>query len=251
MDFPKIDDEHSLISRYAAKLASSEGKASSNELNSSFGSYDNSMISSLELYNSCTEYRQHQEMIDDLEASNRQIMEEIRQLREGQLSNNPSTTLLSELHMLKQYKIDLEDRMIRLHDGRQDLMNQLERLMATLKARDMSLPVQQDRNMIGSGGYNIFNSPPFSPTSPGSIKSSSSPAYFRSNSTSSSLSSPSTSLVPSRTRRQFHELFRAADAINEAISVLVDRVTDEDEHLKQRTKCIPATAPLLRGTSIG
>lgn len=213
MELARIDDEHNLIARYASKLAAVKSsptrKKPSHENENVYGSMDS-------FNSSVTDYKVHQELIDELEASNKQIMDEISQLKQAKDTNSSNTNLLIELEMLKQHRDELENRMSKLHDGRQDLMEQLERLMGMLKTRDR----YNFRARGGSTSPRTSLSDCSSPTRTSVSNGATSPHLTSSYQPSlSSHSSPST--TASRTRRQFPELFDAADAINDALAILV------------------------------
>nr|CAD7586958.1 unnamed protein product [Timema genevievae] len=131
LDSTRLDDEHRLIARYAARLAAearSAGRAPSE--------------GSLSLDTS----RAQRELISQLEAKNREIMREIARLRRQQeleaagLSNATGATeenpaLMAELRALRQRKDELESHLGALQDSRRQLMVQLEGLMKLLKVR--------------------------------------------------------------------------------------------------------------------
>ncbi|KAF6024997.1 Dyb [Bugula neritina] len=104
MEAPRIDDEHNLIARYAAKLFSYEGKLCEVDLVNGNSSCEGS-IDSLQ---QCTEFKVHQNLIDELEASNRQIMEQISHLKQAEDASYGNSNLIFELQMLKQHKGELE-----------------------------------------------------------------------------------------------------------------------------------------------
>lgn len=116
----RIDDEHRLIARYAARLAQ-EVQAGRSPIEGNVG-LDNS--------------RAQRELILQLEAKNREIMREITRLRRQQesalgLEENPA--LMSELRALRKRKEELESHLTSLQDSRRHLMLQLEGLMKLLK----------------------------------------------------------------------------------------------------------------------
>lgn len=215
MELARIDDEHNLIARYAARLAGVKNTSTNTPTKPTL-TETSDLTGSMESFNSSNlDYRVHQDLIDELEASNRQIMEEIELLRKAKESSDSGTDLLMELQMLKQHRDDLEYRMSKLHDGRKDLMEQLEKLMAMLKTRDK---------------YNITrgsSSPRSSPTHHHHLlNGAASPSHTLAYQQSISPSHGSPAAV-SRTKQQFSELFDAADAINDALAQLVEQVTDE------------------------
>ena len=128
-----------------------------------------------------------------------------------------NSNLLFELQMLKQHKGELESRMGKLQDGRKDLIEQLEQLMTVLKARDRELSsLQLQRTGRGSS---LMNSTLFRNLDGASDSGQLTPRS----------SYPSCSSAPlSRTKKQFGDLFDAADAVNDALSHLVEGVTLEE-----------------------
>lgn len=235
MELPRIDDEHNLIARYAAKLSSFEGKPARERQDSMVDSF----TGSLDSFQLGSEFTMHQNLIDELEASNRQIMEEISHLRQSKDSSYSSSNLIFELQMLKQHKGELEGRMNKLQDGRQDLMEQLEKLMSLLKARDTSAAARGSpiRKSNHSSPRQPRQGQYFSPKherlhSDGSVFAS--PKLTPQH----SISSNSSSGYNSRTKKQFNELFNAADAINDALSHLVNHVTTDEEDAAEN-QCAP------------
>nr|XP_018904792.1 PREDICTED: dystrobrevin beta-like isoform X2 [Bemisia tabaci] len=124
----KLDDEHKLIARYAARLAH-EARSVGRTPSEGSLSFDAS--------------RAQRELIQQLEAKNREIMREIARLRRQQelegancLDGDPE--LVSELKELRQRKDDLERHLAALQDSRRHLMIQLESLMKLLKSQQPS-----------------------------------------------------------------------------------------------------------------
>ncbi|XP_025109384.1 dystrobrevin beta-like isoform X2 [Pomacea canaliculata] len=129
VDSCRIDDEHRLIARYAARLAADSHNASR---------------SPTELHFNLDSSRAQRDLVAQLEAKNREIMREIQRLRleqEAYANESSATTttttynptLLAELRLLRQRKDELESRMSALQESRKDLMVQLEGLMKLLK----------------------------------------------------------------------------------------------------------------------
>lgn len=122
----RVDDEHRLIARYAARLAADANNASR---------------SPTELNYHPESSKAQRELIAQLEAKNREILGEIQRLRKEQEQHakvTPETqprnpTLLAELRLLRQRRDELEARMAALQDSRRELMVQLEGLMKLLK----------------------------------------------------------------------------------------------------------------------
>ena len=241
MEFPRIDDEHNLIARYAAKLSSYENGHGGNVADSLTNSNDSFQLNS--------EFKVHQSLIDELEASNRQIMEEIQHLRQAKDASFSSSNLIFELQMLKQHKGELEGRMNKLQDGRRDLMEQLERLMGLLKSRDGAGGSQHSSPARRANSLQTqFREPNYSPRherlySNGSMGGS--PKLTPQH----SISSTSSPGYNSRTKRQFSELFSAADAINDALSHLVNHVTTDEETDSSPCAAFPTSSTDFDGVS--
>ncbi|KAM6355115.1 dystrobrevin beta [Podargus strigoides] len=129
LDSPgRLDEEHRLIARYAARLAAEAGNAPRppTDLGCSFDAN-----------------KQQRQLIAELENKNREILQEIQRLRlEHEQASQPTPekaqqnpTLLAELRLLRQRKDELEQRMSALQESRRELMVQLEGLMKLLKAQ--------------------------------------------------------------------------------------------------------------------
>ncbi|XP_067005401.1 dystrobrevin beta [Anabrus simplex] len=155
LESTRLDDEHRLIARYAARLAAearSAGRAPSE--------------GSLSLDTS----RAQRELISQLEAKNREIMREIAR-RQQELeaagvgsgnSGEENPALMAELRALRQRKDELESHLGALQDSRRQLMVQLEGLMKLLKnhqASPRSTPNSSPRST---------KSPPLPPSAPSS-----------------------------------------------------------------------------------
>uniref|UniRef100_A0A3Q2CK95 Dystrobrevin, alpha n=1 Tax=Cyprinodon variegatus TaxID=28743 RepID=A0A3Q2CK95_CYPVA len=128
------DEEHSLIARYAARLAA-DAAAQQQRVPT-------------DLPYSLDVNKQQRQLIAELENKNREILQEIQRLRlqHEEASQPPpdrgqqNPTLLAELRLLRQRKDELEQRMSSLQESRRELMVQLEQLMMLLKVLQM-LPV--------------------------------------------------------------------------------------------------------------
>ncbi|XP_057252784.1 dystrobrevin beta isoform X8 [Pezoporus wallicus] len=129
LDSPgRLDEEHRLIARYAARLAAEAGNAPRPPADLGF-SFDAN--------------KQQRQLIAELENKNREILQEIQRLRlEHEQASQPTPekaqqnpTLLAELRLLRQRKDELEQRMSALQESRRELMVQLEGLMKLLKAQ--------------------------------------------------------------------------------------------------------------------
>ncbi|KAJ7427714.1 Dystrobrevin beta [Willisornis vidua] len=130
LDSPgRLDEEHRLIARYAARLAAEAGTAPRPPADLGF-SFDAN--------------KQQRQLIAELENKNREILQEIQRLRlEHEQASQPTPekaqqnpTLLAELRLLRQRKDELEQRMSALQESRRELMVQLEGLMKLLKSKE-------------------------------------------------------------------------------------------------------------------
>ncbi|XP_048385001.1 dystrobrevin alpha isoform X8 [Stegostoma tigrinum] len=135
LDSPsRLDEEHRLIARYAARLAAEA--ASSQQRAPS------------DLSSTIDANKQQRQLIAELENKNREILQEIQRLRlEHEQASQPTPekaqqnpTLLAELRLLRQRKDELEQRMSALQENRRELMVQLEGLMKLLKTQGAGSP---------------------------------------------------------------------------------------------------------------
>ncbi|XP_022783501.1 dystrobrevin beta-like isoform X1 [Stylophora pistillata] len=131
----RMDDEHKLISRYAARLAANSRQKPAAKVTKSPSQ------SSIDVN------REQRELMQTLQNKNRLLLKEIRRLRDeheetsrsaAQIAQNPQ--LLAELKLLRQRKDELELRMSALQESRRELMVQLEGLMNLLKAGSPRAP---------------------------------------------------------------------------------------------------------------
>ncbi|XP_071782548.1 dystrobrevin alpha [Centroberyx gerrardi] len=130
------DEEHSLIARYAARLAA-DAAAQQQRVPT-------------DLCCSLDANKQQRQLIAELENKNREILQEIQRLRlqHEQASQPPpdkgqqNPTLLAELRLLRQRKDELEQRMSTLQESRRELMVQLEQLMMLLKEEERKQATQ-------------------------------------------------------------------------------------------------------------
>lgn len=128
------DEEHSLIARYAARLAADAAAQQQRVPN--------------DLPCSLDANKQQRQLIAELESKNREILQEIQRLRlqHEEASQPPADrgqqnpTLLAELRLLRQRKDELEQRMSTLQESRRELMVQLEQLMMLLKTQGPGSP---------------------------------------------------------------------------------------------------------------
>uniref|UniRef100_A0A4W2EMG1 Dystrobrevin beta n=1 Tax=Bos indicus x Bos taurus TaxID=30522 RepID=A0A4W2EMG1_BOBOX len=136
LDSPsRLDEEHRLIARYAARLAAEAGNMTRPPTDLSFNFDAN---------------KQQRQLIAELENKNREILQEIQRLRlEHEQASQPTPekaqqnpTLLAELRLLRQRKDELEQRMSALQESRRELMVQLEGLMKLLKEEEQKQAAQ-------------------------------------------------------------------------------------------------------------
>ncbi|XP_051707974.2 dystrobrevin alpha isoform X15 [Oryctolagus cuniculus] len=133
----RLDEEHRLIARYAARLAAE-----------SSSSQPTQQRSAPDISFTIDANKQQRQLIAELENKNREILQEIQRLRlEHEQASQPAPekaqqnpTLLAELRLLRQRKDELEQRMSALQESRRELMVQLEGLMKLLKTQGASSP---------------------------------------------------------------------------------------------------------------
>ncbi|XP_064241538.1 dystrobrevin alpha isoform X9 [Passer domesticus] len=132
----RLDEEHKLIARYAARLAAETSSSPSQQRGASDISF------------TIDANKQQRQLIAELENKNREILQEIQRLRlEHEQASQPTPekaqqnpTLLAELRLLRQRKDELEQRMSALQESRRELMVQLEGLMKLLKTQGACSP---------------------------------------------------------------------------------------------------------------
>ncbi|XP_033855258.2 dystrobrevin alpha-like isoform X9 [Acipenser ruthenus] len=134
----RLDEEHRLIARYAARLAADA--ASTQQAQQQRAASDIAFTLDAN--------KQQRQLIAELESKNREILQEIQRLRlehEQASQSSPekaqqNPTLLAELRLLRQRKDELEQRMSALQESRRELMVQLEGLMKLLKTQGAGSP---------------------------------------------------------------------------------------------------------------
>ncbi|XP_012581304.1 PREDICTED: dystrobrevin alpha isoform X1 [Condylura cristata] len=133
----RLDEEHRLIARYAARLAAE-----------SSSSQPTQQRTAPDISFTIDANKQQRQLIAELENKNREILQEIQRLRlEHEQASQPTPekaqqnpTLLAELRLLRQRKDELEQRMSALQESRRELMVQLEGLMKLLKTQGAGSP---------------------------------------------------------------------------------------------------------------
>lgn len=133
----RLDEEHRLIARYAARLAAESSSPQPAQ-----------QRSAPDISFTIDANKQQRQLIAELENKNREILQEIQRLRvEHEQASQPTPekaqqnpTLLAELRLLRQRKDELEQRMSALQESRRELMVQLEGLMKLLKTQGAGSP---------------------------------------------------------------------------------------------------------------
>ncbi|XP_014066921.2 dystrobrevin beta isoform X1 [Salmo salar] len=128
----RLDEEHRLIARYAARLAAEAGNSTVS---------CSTQCPPTDLSFNFDANKQQRQLIAELENKNREILQEIQRLHlEHEQASQPTPekaqqnpTLLAELRLLRHRKDELERRMSALQESRRELMVQLEGLMRLLK----------------------------------------------------------------------------------------------------------------------
>ncbi|KAK6622558.1 hypothetical protein RUM44_002370 [Polyplax serrata] len=229
LDSSRMDDEHRLIARYAARLAV-QNQTVNRAVSESSLSFDSS--------------RAQRELISQLESKNREILREIQRLRRQQeLEGNVMTeteenpALVTELRALRLRKDELENHLQNLQDSRRQLLIQLEGLMKMLKNHQTSPRSTPNSSPRSS------KSPPLSNVIPATSKSAP-PTPVLTNDGLSSLGgdvrsafgnlgiSSNASLVGSGNtsslgRSLRNDLLVAADSVTNAMSTLVRELNSE------------------------
>uniref|UniRef100_A0A3B3BI53 Dystrobrevin, beta b n=1 Tax=Oryzias melastigma TaxID=30732 RepID=A0A3B3BI53_ORYME len=139
----RLDEEHRLIARYAARLAAEAGNSA--------------QCPPADLSFNFDANKQQRQLIAELENKNREILQEIQRLRlEHEQASQPTPekaqqnpTLLTELRLLRHRKDELERRMSALQESRRELMVQLEGLMRLLKSQSGGSPHSSPSHVAG------------------------------------------------------------------------------------------------------
>ncbi|EDK96976.1 dystrobrevin alpha isoform b [Mus musculus] len=148
----RLDEEHRLIARYAARLAAE-----------SSSSQPTQQRSAPDISFTIDANKQQRQLIAELENKNREILQEIQRLRvEHEQASQPTPekaqqnpTLLAELRLLRQRKDELEQRMSALQESRRELMVQLEGLMKLLKEEELKQGTQGASSPRSSPSHTI------------------------------------------------------------------------------------------------
>ncbi|XP_026526179.1 dystrobrevin alpha isoform X4 [Notechis scutatus] len=218
LDSPnRLDEEHKLIARYAARLAAETTSSQPQQQPQQRGTPDISF--------SIDANKQQRQLIAELENKNREILQEIHRLRleheqasqttPEKAAQNP--TLLAELRLLRQRKDELEQRMSALQESRRELMVQLEGLMKLLKTQGAGSPRSSPSHTI---------SRPI-PMPIRSASASSTPAHTPQDSLTGVGGDVQEAFAQGTRRNLRNDLLVAADSITNTMSSLVKELNSE------------------------
>ncbi|XP_045880739.1 dystrobrevin alpha isoform X6 [Meles meles] len=209
----RLDEEHRLIARYAARLAAESTSSPAQQR----GAPDISFTIDAN--------KQQRQLIAELENKNREILQEIQRLRlEHEQASQPTPekaqqnpTLLAELRLLRQRKDELEQRMSALQESRRELMVQLEGLMKLLKTQGAGSPRSSPSHTI---------SRPI-PMPVRSASACSSPSHTPQDSLTGVGGDVQEAFAQSSRRNLRNDLLVAADSITNTMSSLVKELNSE------------------------
>ncbi|XP_043300196.1 dystrobrevin alpha isoform X17 [Cervus elaphus] len=210
----RLDEEHRLIARYAARLAAE-----------STSSQPTQQRSAPDISFTIDANKQQRQLIAELENKNREILQEIQRLRlEHEQASQPTPekaqqnpTLLAELRLLRQRKDELEQRMSALQESRRELMVQLEGLMKLLKTQGAGSPRSSPSHTI---------SRPI-PMPVRSASTCSTPAHTPQDSLTGVGGDVQEAFAQSSRRNLRNDLLVAADSITNTMSSLVKELNSE------------------------
>ncbi|XP_078396695.1 dystrobrevin alpha isoform X18 [Cetorhinus maximus] len=221
LDSPsRLDEEHRLIARYAARLAA---EAASSQ-----------QRAPADLSSTIDANKQQRQLIAELENKNREILQEIQRLRlEHEQASQPTPekaqqnpTLLAELRLLRQRKDELEQRMSALQESRRELMVQLEGLMKLLKEEEMRQETQGAGSPRSSPSHTISRSVPI-PMPIRSTSACSTPTHTPQDSLTGVGGDVQEAFSQSSRRNLRNDLLVAADSITNTMSSLVKELNSE------------------------
>ncbi|XP_038665210.1 dystrobrevin alpha isoform X14 [Scyliorhinus canicula] len=221
LDSPsRLDEEHRLIARYAARLAA---EAASSQ-----------QRAPTDLSSTIDANKQQRQLIAELENKNREILQEIQRLRlEHEQASQPTPekaqqnpTLLAELRILRQRKDELEQRMSALQESRRELMVQLEGLMKLLKEEEMRQETQGAGSPRSSPSHTISRSVPI-PMPIRSTSACSTPTHTPQDSLTGVGGDVQEAFAQSSRRNLRNDLLVAADSITNTMSSLVKELNSE------------------------
>ncbi|XP_053099028.1 dystrobrevin alpha isoform X12 [Hemicordylus capensis] len=219
----RLDEEHRLIARYAARLAA-ETSSQPQQQQQQRGAPDISF--------SIDANKQQRQLIAELENKNREILQEIHRLRlEHEQASQPTPekaaqnpTLLAELRLLRQRKDELEQRMSALQESRRELMVQLEGLMKLLKEEELKQGTQGAGSPRSSPSHTISRPIPMPIRSASAC---STPAHTPQDSLTGVGGDVQEAFAQGTRRNLRNDLLVAADSITNTMSSLVKELNSE------------------------
>ncbi|XP_029447086.1 dystrobrevin alpha isoform X12 [Rhinatrema bivittatum] len=221
LDSPsRLDEEHRLIARYAARLAAETTSSQTQQR----GAPDISFTIDAN--------KQQRQLIAELENKNREILQEIQRLRlEHEQASQPTPekaqqnpTLLAELRLLRQRKDELEQRMSALQESRRELMVQLEGLMKLLKEEELKQATQGTGSPRSSPSHTISRPIPMPIRS---ASASSTPTHTPQDSLTGVGGDVQEAFAQGTRRNLRNDLLVAADSITNTMSSLVKELNSE------------------------
>ncbi|XP_049604132.1 dystrobrevin alpha isoform X9 [Syngnathus scovelli] len=215
------DEEHSLIARYAARLAADAAAQQQQHRVPA------------DLPGSLDANKQQRQLIAELESKNREILQEIQRLRlqHEEASQPPpdrgqqNPTLLAELRLLRQRKDELEQRMSSLQESRRELMVQLEQLMMLLKQAEEQKQATQGPGSPRSSPSHSVSRP--IPTPIHSDSAGTTPTHTPQDSLMSVGGDVQEAFAQGPRRNLRNDLLIAADSITNTMSSLVKELNSE------------------------
>ncbi|XP_013364008.1 PREDICTED: dystrobrevin alpha isoform X6 [Chinchilla lanigera] len=217
----RLDEEHRLIARYAARLAAE-----------SSSSQPTQQRSAPDISFTIDANKQQRQLIAELENKNREILQEIQRLRlEHEQASQPTPekaqqnpTLLAELRLLRQRKDELEQRMSALQESRRELMVQLEGLMKLLKEEELKQGTQGAGSPRSSPSHTISRPIPMPIRSASAC---STPTHMPQDSLTGVGGDVQEAFAQSSRRNLRNDLLVAADSITNTMSSLVKELNSE------------------------
>nr|ACE87187.1 dystrobrevin, alpha protein [synthetic construct] len=217
----RLDEEHRLIARYAARLAAE-----------SSSSQPPQQRSAPDISFTIDANKQQRQLTAELENKNREILQEIQRLRlEHEQASQPTPekaqqnpTLLAELRLLRQRKDELEQRMSALQESRRELMVQLEGLMKLLKEEELKQGTQGAGSPRSSPSHTISRPIPMPIRSASAC---STPTHTPQDSLTGVGGDVQEAFAQSSRRNLRNDLLVAADSITNTMSSLVKELNSE------------------------
>ncbi|XP_007455241.1 PREDICTED: dystrobrevin alpha isoform X4 [Lipotes vexillifer] len=216
----RLDEEHRLIARYAARLAAESTSSVTQQRSAPDISF------------TIDANKQQRQLIAELENKNREILQEIQRLRlEHEQASQPTPekaqqnpTLLAELRLLRQRKDELEQRMSALQESRRELMVQLEGLMKLLKEEELKQGTQGAGSPRSSPSHTISRPIPMPVRSASAC---STPTHTPQDSLTGVGGDVQEAFAQSSRRNLRNDLLVAADSITNTMSSLVKELNSE------------------------